>query len=115
MGIEIIIGAVVGFTYLGVQFTIKNGYNKKCNSCGKWFAQKQIKTETIGQKQTTKWVSYKVDSGEFEVIERNNKTIVRPRKKSMLRNVPATEYSYKHLYECRFCKNNSVSYTKEIL
>jgi hypothetical protein len=75
MGIEIIIGAIVGFTYLGVQFTIKNGFKKKCTSCGKWFAQRQLKTETIGQKQTMKMESYKVDSGEFEVIERNNKSL----------------------------------------
>jgi hypothetical protein len=115
MGIELIIGAAVGFAYLAVRFTIKNGYTKKCKTCGKWFALKQIKTETIGQKQTMKKESYKVDSGEFEVIERNNKTIVRPRKKTLFRNVPATEFSYKNTHECRFCKNTSSTYSKEVI
>lgn len=115
MGIELIIGAAVGFAYLGIRFTIKNGYTKKCKTCGKWFALKQIKTETIGQKQTMKKESYKVDSGEFEVIERKNKTIVRPRKKTLFRNVPATEFSYKNTHECRFCKNTSSNYSKEVI
>jgi hypothetical protein len=115
MEIGIIIGAVVGFTYLGVQFTIKNGYKKKCATCGKWFAQKQIKSETVGIKQTMKRESYKVDSGEFEVTERNNKTIIRPIKKTMYRNVPATEYSYKNTHECKFCKNKTTTFTKEVI
>lgn len=115
MGIEIIIGAVVGLTYLGGQFTIKNGYKKKCSSCGKWFAQRELKRETIGQKITMKRESYKVDSGEFEVIERNNKTIIRPRKKTMYRNVPATEYSYKNTHECKFCKNKTTTFTKVVI
>ena len=115
MGIEIYIGAAVGFAYLGVHNIIKNGYKKKCETCGKWFAQNLIKSETFGIKQSIKSESYKVDSGEFEIIERNNKTIIRPRKKTMFRNVPATEYSYKNTHECKFCKKKTTTFTKEVI
>lgn len=113
MGIEIIIGAAVGFAYLGAQYIIKNGYKKKCSKCSKWFALKLINSELISTKKTQKVRTTKEESGQMEIIQKHGKTIIKPKLRSTLKWVPAVTSRYKNTTECRFCKEKFITFSEE--
>jgi hypothetical protein len=113
MGIEIYIGAAVGFAYLAFQYVVKNGYKKKCPKCDKWFALKLINSELISTKKTQKVKTSKEETGQMEILQKRGKTIIKPILRSTLKWVPAVVNRYKNRTECRFCKENFIDYTEE--
>ena len=112
---EIIIGLIVGFLYFGLKYVVKKGKKEKCPKCEKWFSLKLVKSTMTGQTATQKSESYKEETGEFEVKTVRDKTIVKPIFKTRQRVVPATKYHYKNTFTCKYCSNQLVTQSYEVL
>ena len=112
---EIIIGLIIGFSYMVLKYGVKKGKKEKCPKCEKWFAMKLVKSTMTGQTATQKSESYKEETGEFEVKTVRDKTIIKPIFKTRLRIVPATKYHYNNTVACKFCGFGAVVPSYEVL
>ena len=76
------------FTFLYYLF---KGKAEACPKCGKSFAMKEISRKTVGSRATTMDVERKVKNNKGEVI------------RTYTESVPATQYIYDCVDECKFC------------
>jgi hypothetical protein len=103
------------FFYFPIKYVYKNGYKKRCLKCRRWFALEEKNKKLLSKHKTTKIESNWVESGEFEIIEKRNKTVIRPKKKLDLRSVPATSYDYLHTFECKHCHHQTETKSNVII
>ena len=82
---------------------------KRCSNCGRWLALKLENTELTRTYSTTKLESYKEETGEFEVVIKNNKTILKPLKRTRSRIVPATIQVFNIIHKCKYCEKKFIS------
>ena len=71
--------------------TLLKASDTKCPKCGKAFGMKEISRKTVGSRATTMDVERKVKNNKGEVI------------RTYTESVPATQYIYDCVDECKFC------------
>jgi hypothetical protein len=106
-----IIGALIACIFYWK--TIKRIFNLiNCPNCNKIIKNKIISSKKIREFKENVMESYIVDSDEYEIIEKNNKKIIRPRKETKYRTDEVTMYEIINTYHCIYCKNN---FTQQII
>ena len=83
---------ILGYVVIAIIITIlMKGKASKCPKCGKTFGMKEISCKTVGSRATTMDVERKVKNNKGEVI------------RTYTESVPATQYIYDCVDECKFC------------
>jgi hypothetical protein len=100
-------GATCTFIYLGLRELYKIGKKKKCQQCGKLFATKITKSTLLGEFESSEQESYLEETGEYEIVNKEEKSILRPIKRTKYRDVKITMYEYNNTQVCKYCGTKS--------
>lgn len=87
MGVSAVVAAIISI----VASTMLKASDTKCPKCGKAFGMKEISRKTVGRHATTVDVERKVKNSKGEVV------------RTYTEAVPATQYFYDCVDECKFC------------
>jgi hypothetical protein len=99
--------AIIYLGFLCLKELYKIGKKKKCQQCGKLFATKIIKSTLLGEFESSEQESYLEETGEYEIVNKEEKSILRPIKSTKYRDVEITMYEYNNTQVCKYCGTKS--------
>ena len=83
---------ILGYVVIAIIITVlMKGNASKCPKCGKIFGMKEISRKTVGSRATTMDIKREVKNSKGEVV------------RTYYESVPATQYIYDCVDECKFC------------